>query len=51
MNTNALKIFAQDIRRKLIQQVAAKLDFVLTADTPELRERAKQVKKLKEELK
>ena len=51
MNTNELKRFAQDIRRKLMQQVTAKLDFVLNSDTPELRERAEQVKKLKEELK
>jgi|SRR5690554_465596 len=51
MNTNELKRFAQETRRKLMQQVAAKLDFVLTGDTPELRERAEQVKKLKEELK
>jgi type II restriction/modification system DNA methylase subunit YeeA len=50
MNTNALKKFAQETRRKLMQQVAAKLEFVLTADTPELRENAEQVKKLKEEL-
>ena len=50
MNTNALKKFAQETRRKLMQQVAAKLEFVLTADTPELRENADQVRKLKEEL-
>lgn len=50
MNTNALKKFAQEARRKLIEQVGAKLDYVLSADTPELREKATQVRKLKEEL-
>ncbi len=33
-----------------MQQVAAKLEFVTTNDTPELREKAEQVKKLKEAL-
>jgi type II restriction/modification system DNA methylase subunit YeeA len=50
MNTNALKKFAQETRRKLMQQVSAKLEFVTTNDTPELREKADQVKKLKEAL-
>lgn len=50
MNTNILKKFAQETRRKLMQQVAAKLEFVTTNDTPELREKADQVKKLKEAL-
>jgi hypothetical protein len=48
MNTNALKKFAQETRRKLMQQVAAKLEFVTTNDTPELREKAVQVRKLNE---
>lgn len=51
MNTNTLKKFAQETRRKLMQQVAAKLDFVTNNDTPELREKAEQVRKLKEEIK
>jgi type II restriction/modification system DNA methylase subunit YeeA len=50
MNTNALKKFAQETRRKLMQQIAAKLEFVTNNDTPELREKAEQVRKLKEEL-
>lgn len=50
MNTNTLKKFAQETRRKLMQQVAAKLDFVTNNDTPELREKAEQVRKLKEEI-
>ena len=47
MNTNALKKFAQEARRKLLAQVAAKLEYVLHTDTPELREKADQVQKLK----
>jgi hypothetical protein len=48
MNTNALKKFAQEARRKLLDQVGAKLEYVLLTDTPELREKADQVQKLKE---
>ena len=40
MNTNTLKKFAQETRRKLLQQVAAKLDFVTYNDPPELCEKA-----------
>lgn len=50
MNTNKLKRFAQEARKKLIAQVGAKLEYVLHADTAELREKAAQVKGLKEEL-
>lgn len=48
MNTNQLKRFAQDARNKLIEQVSAKLQFVLTHDTAELRGKQEAVKKLKE---
>jgi type II restriction/modification system DNA methylase subunit YeeA len=50
MNTGQLKRFAQEARRKLIQQVGAKLDFVLTTDSAELREKTQQVKQLREAL-
>ncbi len=50
MNTNQLKKFAQEARIKLIEQVGAKLSFVLTADTAELREQAGQLKQLREEI-
>ncbi|WP_439882179.1 BREX-1 system adenine-specific DNA-methyltransferase PglX [Pontibacter sp. MBLB2868] len=50
MNTNKLKRFAQEARKKLIAQVGAKLEYVLHTDTAELREKAAQVKGLKEEL-
>jgi len=48
MNTNALKKFAQEARRKLMQQVAVKLDYVLQTDTALLREKAGHIKKLRE---
>lgn len=48
MNTNALKKFAQEARRKLIEQVGSKLEYVINTDTPELREKADQINKLKE---
>lgn len=50
MNTNALKKFAQEARIKLMEQVGAKLAFVLNTDTPELREKSGQLRKLREAL-
>ncbi len=50
MNTTQLKKFAQGARLKLLEQVEAKLNFVLTHDTAELRGKAETVRKLKEEL-
>lgn len=51
MNTNQLKKFAQEARRKLIDQVSAKLNYVLTSDSAELREKGTAIQKLKETLK
>lgn len=48
MNTNTLKKFAQEARKKLIEQVEAKLEFVLSSDSSELREKTAQIKKLQE---
>jgi hypothetical protein len=48
MNTNHLKRFAQEARIKLIEQVGSKMEYVLTSDSSELREKASQVKKLQE---
>lgn len=48
MNTNQLKKFAQAARTKLIEQVGAKLNYVLTHDTAELRGKANTLKKLNE---
>jgi len=50
MNTNNLKKFAQEARRKLIEQVGAKLVFVLNSDSVELREQAEQVQQLRQAL-
>ena len=51
MNTNQLKKFSQEARRKLIDQVSAKLNYVLTSDSAELREKGTAIQKLKEALK
>ena len=48
MNTNHLKKFAQDTRKKLMQQVHARLELVLSTDSAELREKATALKKLQE---
>ena len=50
MNTNQLKRFAQEARIKIVSQVAAKLEYVLTTDSAVLREKEAQVKKLKAEI-
>ncbi|SFI99900.1 BREX-1 system adenine-specific DNA-methyltransferase PglX [Olleya namhaensis] len=48
MNTNQLKRFAQDARIKLIDQIGAKLEKVLTTDSVELREKAGHLQKLQQ---
>jgi type II restriction/modification system DNA methylase subunit YeeA len=50
MNTNQLKRFAQEARTKLLQQVGAKMDYVLSHDTAGLRGRADTLQKLQEEI-
>lgn len=50
MNTNNLKKFAQEARKKLIEQVGAKLVFVLNADSAVLREQVEQVQQLRQAL-
>lgn len=49
MNTSSLKSFAPAVRRQLMEAVTRKLDYVLTADTPDLRAAAEQVKTLRKE--
>jgi hypothetical protein len=51
MNQSALKTFAQDARNKLRQLIGARLDYVLTADTAELRQQAAQINELRAALK
>jgi type II restriction/modification system DNA methylase subunit YeeA len=48
LNTNALKTFAQAARKKLLLQVTARMEQVLTTDSAELREQAPKVQKLQE---
>ena len=50
MNTNRLKKFAQETRKKLLEQVSAKVDYVITADSAELREKAALVATIKDEI-
>ena len=50
MDTSALKKFAAKARTDLIAQVGARLDYVLSADTAELREREKDIAKIKSEI-
>jgi type II restriction/modification system DNA methylase subunit YeeA len=50
MNTNTLKKFAQEARKKLVAQIGAKMDYVLNTDSVELREKEAQVRRLKEEI-
>ncbi|MGZ4057267.1 MAG: BREX-1 system adenine-specific DNA-methyltransferase PglX, partial [Bacteroidia bacterium] len=47
MNTNALKKFAREARIKLLGQVGRKLEYVLTADTAELRGMSRQIDELR----
>ncbi|WP_428236544.1 BREX-1 system adenine-specific DNA-methyltransferase PglX [Gracilimonas sp.] len=51
MNTNKLKKFAQETRKKLLKRVEERLDYVLNTDSPELREQQKQIEALRKELK
>lgn len=46
MNTNTLKKFAQQARVKLLEQVGARLEYVLQMDSAELREKAKHIENL-----
>jgi SAM-dependent methyltransferase len=50
MNHTALKTFAQDARRKLRDLIGARLDYVLAADTAELRQQAAQLNELRSTL-
>ncbi|MDX1718724.1 MAG: BREX-1 system adenine-specific DNA-methyltransferase PglX [Salegentibacter mishustinae] len=51
MNTNRLKKFAQEARRKLLQQVGSRMELVLTTDSAELREKAVAISSLKDAIK
>ena len=49
MNTSALKSFAPAVRTQLMEAVGRKLDYVLSADTPDLRQATAQVASLRRE--
>jgi hypothetical protein len=49
MNTSSLKSFAPAVRTQLMEAVGRKLDYVLSADTPDLRQAAAQVASLRKE--
>lgn len=50
MDTSALKNFAQESRRYLLDVVSKKIEFYLTTDSVEIRARAKEIEELKEEI-
>ena len=50
MDTSALKKFAQEARRQLLEQVAARMEQVLQVDSIEVREKAAAVAQLREQI-
>lgn len=50
MNTNRLKKFASEARIKITSQVQSKLNYVLSTDSPELREKQNEINILKKEI-
>ena len=51
MQTGTLKKFAQEARRKLMEQVAARLELVLRTDSSDLREKTDAINKLRDAIK
>ncbi|KUO61377.1 hypothetical protein APF79_11990 [bacterium BRH_c32] len=51
MNTNSLKKFARESRSKLLSQVEAKLTYILTTDSVELRAKEKQIAEIRNQVK
>lgn len=51
MNKNKIKTFARDARNKLRTQVKSKLEYVLSLDSSEIKNKEKQVQQLKDEIK
>ena len=50
MNTNALKLFAQQTRSKLVSSVKTKMQWVLTEDSAELRGKQNEISQLRKEI-
>jgi len=51
MDTSALKKFAQNARKELIEIVSTKVDYYLSSDSVEIRAKEEQVNELKQEVK
>ena len=49
-NTAALKTFAQETRKKLISLITTKMQYILTADTAELRAFTSQIAELRKQI-
>lgn len=50
MNTNALKLFAQQTRSKLVSSIKTKMQWVLTEDSAELRGKQNEINQLRKEI-
>lgn len=50
MNKNKLKTFAKNARTKLLVQVKNKLDYLLTLDSSEIKNKENQINQLKNEI-
>ena len=50
MNTNALKLFAQQTRSKLVSSIKTKMQWVLTEDSAELRGKQNEISQLRKEI-
>ena len=50
MNTNALKLFAQQTRSKLVSAVKTKMQWVLTEDSAEMRGKQNEISQLRKEI-
>ena len=50
MNTNALKLFAQQTRNKLVSSIKTKMQWVLTEDSAELRGKQNEISQLRKEI-
>ena len=50
VNTNALKLFAQQTRSKLVSSIKTKMQWVLTEDSAELRGKQNEINQLRKEI-
>lgn len=50
MNTSALKTFAQETRKKLVSSIKTRMNYILTEDTAELRNKQNEINTLRREI-